>query len=75
MASAWKAKRLGLTNLHGIQWRQVRVGRPIEPVAVIRLVEDARAGDEVVLTRRDMRFLVFGMEYAGADVTSRPRPR
>jgi hypothetical protein len=57
--------RLGVTYLGGVERRQVRVGKHKEPVAVLRLVDDAKAGEEIVLTRRMMRFLVDGLAYEG----------
>lgn len=61
--SDWKRQRLGPTFTIGVRRRQVRVGRAAEPITVIRLVEDAKAGTELVLTRRDMRFAAIGMDY------------
>jgi hypothetical protein len=59
----WKRERLGRSYTIGVRWRQVRVARPPEPIVVIRLAEDMKAGDELVLTRRDLRFATTGMEY------------
>jgi hypothetical protein len=38
---------------------QLRVGKPREPIAVLELREDAKAGDLLVLTRRDLAYLDF----------------
>lgn len=39
--------------------QQIRVGKPRESVAVLELREDAHAGDELVLTQRDLDYLTF----------------
>lgn len=59
----WKRERLGASYVMGVQRRQVRVGRRTEPVVVLHLIEDMRAGDELVMTRRDVRFCAIGMDY------------
>lgn len=59
----WRRQRLGPSFLVGVQRRQVRVGRQAEPVAVIRLIEDVKAGEELILTRRDVRFAAIGLDY------------
>lgn len=59
----WKRDRLGPGYVVGVQRRQIRVGRRPEPVVVVRLLEDMKSGDELVLTRRDVRFAATGMEY------------
>lgn len=59
----WKRERLGASYVVGVQRRQVRVGHHAEPVVVVRLGNDMKAGDELVMTRRTVRFVAFGMDY------------
>lgn len=61
--SDWKRARLGPSYTIGVRRRQIRVGCEPEPIVVVRLIEDMKAGDEIVLTRRAMRFASIGMEY------------
>ncbi len=61
--SQWKRARLGAMYTIGVRRRQVRVGRASEPIVVITLCENMQAGDEIVLTRRDVRFAATGMDY------------
>ena len=46
---------------------QMRVGKPSEAVAVLELREDAKAGDRLILTRRDLSYLEFATELRSRD--------
>lgn len=59
----WKRKRLGPSYTIGVQRRQVRVGKPGEPVVVVRVVEGLKPGDELILTRRVVQFAASGVEF------------
>jgi hypothetical protein len=65
VTTARRKRRLGVSYLHGVQRRQVRIGKTKEPVAVIRLYEGAEPNDEVILTRRDLAWLIDGMAHEG----------
>lgn len=62
--SVWKRKRLGASYVFGVQRRQIRVGCAAEPVVVIRVLATMQPGDELVLTRRDVKFAAMGLDYA-----------
>ena len=59
----WRRALLGGSYVMGVQRRQIRVGRHVEPIVVIRLIDDMKAGDELVMTRRDVRFAATGIDY------------
>jgi hypothetical protein len=60
--SDWKRKRLGGMFAFGVERRQIRVGRAAEPVLVIRVCENLVPGDELVLTRSNLRFATIGVD-------------
>ena len=60
---SWKRKRLGASYVMSVPRRQIRVGKAIEPVGILRVLEDMKAGDEIVMTRRDVRFVALGIDY------------
>lgn len=47
------------------QMRQLRVGRPKQPVVLIELREDAKAGQELVLTDRDIAIMESMIQRRG----------
>lgn len=50
---------------------QLRVGKPRQGVAVLELREDAKAGDELWLTHRDLNSLTFAADQAERESASR----
>jgi hypothetical protein len=61
--SSWYRKHLGAPYRLEVQRRQVKPGRKKEPVVVISLMEDMKAGDELVMLRRNVRFAAIGVDY------------
>lgn len=53
--------------------QQIRVGKPSEGVAVLELCEDAKKGDQLVLTQRDLGYLTFATEQRERETPSRGR--
>jgi hypothetical protein len=55
------ARRRGPLFVYYDDDRQLRVGQPRQPVAVLELREDAKAGDQLLLTDRDLNDLQFAI--------------